>query len=309
MIEVFSKRKDKPRHYGFVALDEAPPSNWIDLDPVEFAISPDGKNWTSCYDVPNMEGIYCFDSPKVPIAKRTNNSKKFGLQDGSRLISTTYDSREIKFKLIYRGADRTDAMLAFETAQRFFVSREAYWLTFADWQGRMYYGLAEMGDPDFGVKDWSCEVTFTDLMGLGRSIGTSLGSTADLWGVNNNIPNNGDYPPFEFTTNTFSVYNLSDVDIDPERRGHDFKLTIKGSSSGKFRITNKSTGYYLYHDKSFDGELSLDGPNAEFNGQGALLDVSGTDGGVIDLKQGKNDFQVDNFSGTISFDFPFWWLS
>lgn len=300
MIQVFSKRIDKPKQYGYGEFGPV-------YTPVEYATSTDGVNWTSCYDVANLKDVFCYYAPDVPPAKRTDNTKKIGFQDGSRLMSTTYDSRQLSIKLQYSGKSETDAMLAFESAQRFFVAREPYWITFANWQNRMYYGTATMSAPTYSnEKDWTCEVTFTDLMGLSRSIGTSLSSTEDMWGVNDNIPNNGDYPSYSFSSNSFSVYNLSDVLIDPERRGHPFKMTCKGSSGGNFKVTNKTTGDEIYKKSAFNGTFVLNGVNPELDGTGCLLD---TDCGIITLQIGKNDFEVENFTGTISFDFPMWWLS
>lgn len=300
MIQVFSKRTDKPKQYGYGEFGPV-------YTPVEYATSSDGVNWTSCYDVANLKDVFCYYAPDVPPAKRTDNTKKIGFQDGSRLMSTTYDSRQLSIKLQYSGKSETDAMLAFESAQRFFVAREPYWITFANWQNRMYYGTATMSAPTYSnEKDWTCEVTFTDLMGLSRSIGTSLSSTEDMWGVNDNIPNNGDYPSYSFSSNSFSVYNLSDVLIDPERRGHPFKMTCKGSSGGNFKVTNKTTGDEIYKKSAFNDTFVLNGVNPELDGTGCLLD---TDCGIITLQIGKNDFEVENFTGTISFDFPMWWLS
>ena len=300
MIQVFSKRTDKPKQYGYGEFGPV-------YTPVEYATSTDGVNWTSCYDVANLKDVFCYYAPDVPPAKRTDNTKKIGFQDGSRLMSTTYDSRQLSIKLQYSGKSETDAMLAFESAQRFFVAREPYWITFANWQNRMYYGTATMSAPTYSnEKEWTCEVTFTDLMGLSRSIGTSLSSTEDMWGVNDNIPNNGDYPSYSFSSNSFSVYNLSDVLIDPERRGHPFKMTCKGSSGGNFKVTNKTTGDEIYKKSAFNGTFVLNGVNPELDGTGCLLD---TDCGIITLQIGKNDFEVENFTGTISFDFPMWWLS
>lgn len=309
LIQVFSKRKDKPVQYGFVELGEAPLPNEVDYPTVEFSTSPDGVNWTSAYDVKNMENVHCYASPSVPVAKKTNQTKKIGFQDGERILSTSFDARDLKFKLVYKGTSQTDAMLAFEAAQRFLVSREAYWLTFADWKGRMYYGTAVMGDPEFSVNDWTCEVTFTDFMGLSRSIGTSLNPVEDMWGVNNNIPNNGDYPSYTFKENKFSVYNLSDIYIDPERQGHQLKITLKGSSNGNFQIKNLTTGDFIQRSKAFNGTWILNGVNPTLNNDGDQLNITGTHGGVITLALKKNDFQIDNFSGEISFDFPFWRLS
>lgn len=283
--------------------------NEVDYPTVEFSISPDGVNWTSAYDVKNMENVHCYSSPNVPVAKKTNQTKKIGFQDGERIVSTSFDSRELKFKLVYKGVSQTDAMLAFEAAQRFLVSREAYWITFADCLGRMYYGTAVMGDPEFSVNDWTCEVTFTDLMGLSRSIGTSLSPIEDEWGINNNIPNNGDYPPYTFNTNKFTVFNLSDIIIDPERQGHEFKMTLEGTAEDNFQIKNLTTGDYVRRPKGFSGTWVLNGVNTTLNNDGDLLNVAGTHGGVITLAIGKNEFQIDNFSGKVTFDFPFWWLS
>lgn len=309
MIQVFSTKKNKPHKYGFTELGEAPDPNGVAYPTVEFAISLDGVNWTSCYDVDNLQGVYCYKSPSVPPAKRTNNTKKLGFQDGSRLISTTFDSRELKFKLVYEGVGSEDAMLAFEAAQTFLVSRETYWITFADWTNRMYCGTAEMGEPDFDPKGWTCEVTFTDLMGLSRSIGTSVNPVGDMWAVNANLPNGGDYPPYEFNTNQFSVYNLSNVMIDPERRGHPFKLTLQGQSGGNFKITNKKTGDYITRPKGFNGTWVLDDVIPTLNGDGDQLNIAGTHGGVLTLAIGKNDFVIENFSGKATFDFPFWWFA
>lgn len=309
MIQVFSQKKNKPHLYGFTDLGEAPDPNGVSYPTVEFAISLDGTNWTSCYDVDNLRGVHCYRSPSAPPAKRTNNTKKIGFQDGSRLLSTTFDSRELKFKLVYDGMDPEDAMLAFEAAQTFLVSREAYWITFADWTNRMYYGTAEMGEPDYDQKGWTCEVTFTDLVGLSRSIGTSMNPVDDMWAVNANLPDNGEYPPYEFSTNQFSVYNLSNVMIDPERRGHPFKLTLQGKSNGNFKITNNKTGDYISRGKGFDGTWVLDDVIPKLNNDGDQLNISGTHGGILTLAIGKNDFVIENFSGKATFDFPFWWFA
>ena len=320
MIEVFSKRTDKPRHYPFLKPSQTGlgAKKYLGFNPIEFSTSPDGKTWTSCYDVANLSGVYCYRAPDVPPAKRTDNVKKVGFQDGSRLMSTTFDSRQLKIELLFSGVDETDALLALESAQRFLVAREPYWIAFGNWQNRMYYGTATMGDPNYlSDKAWTCEVTFTDLMGLSRSIGTSLSSTEDMWGVNDNIPNNGDYPSFSFSINgsgSFSVYNFSDVMIDPERRGHPFKMTCKGQGGTNMTVTNQTTNTILEKETAFDGTFVLDGVNPLLNGEGCLLDIYQGDTssayyGIITLQIGKNDFKVENFSGTISFDFPMWWLS
>lgn len=287
--------------------------------PIEYSISADGKTWESCFDVPELEGVYCYRAPDVQPANYTDNLKKVGLQDGSRLLSTSYSTREMKMEMYFDGINESDAMLAYDALQRFLVSRNAYWICFANWAQRMYYVRAKLAAPTFhGAKAWTCEITFTDLLGLSRSIGTSL-DYEDTNGFGNKTT--VDELKYTFTTNSFKVNNLSDTIIDPERRGHPFKLTLDGSSSGKLKITNKTTGDSISRtgtvNTSKDGDKTED--NSSFNGQfvvdGVRLLLNGKsdqmqcDDGALTLQPGSNEFQIDNFSGKITFDFPFWWLS
>lgn len=303
MIEVFTKRADKPSAYPLLEPTQVGwgakkyPAN----DPIEFSISPDGVNWTSCFDMPVLDGCYCYKAPDVQPAVLTDNLKKVGLQDGSRLLSTSYSTRELKMEMYFQGIDEGDAELAYDALQRFLISRKPYWICFANWSQRMYYVRAKLAAPTFtNEKDWTCEVTFTDLIGLSRSVGT----TQDLViGYGNNFTK---APQYSFTSNSFTLVNHSDVLIDPERRGHPFRMTLRGSSGGNLKVTNKTTGDEIYKKSAFSGSFVLDGINPLCNGKGCLLDC---DPGLITLQIGTNDFQVDNFNGTISFDFAEWWLS
>lgn len=302
-----------PREVGIGA------KKYLPFDPIEFSISKDGQEWTSCFDIPDLEGVYCYHAPDVQPANYTDNLKKVGLQDGSRLLSTSYSTREMKMEMYFDGINESDAMLAYDALQRFLVSRNAYWICFSNWAQRMYYVRAKLGSTNFyGAKAWTCEVTFTDLIGLSRSIGTSL-DYEDTNGFGNKTT--VDELKYTFTTNSFEVNNLSDTIIDPERRGHPFKLTLDGSSSGKLKITNKTTGDSISrqgtvntskdgdkteNNSAFNGQFVVDGVRLLLNGKSDQMQC---DAGVLTLQPGINEFQIDNFSGKITFDFPFWWLS
>lgn len=303
MIQVFSTRTDKPHAYGFGDLHSPA------FTPIEYAISKDGINWTSSFDDPNLDGAYCYQAPDVQPANPTDNLQKVGLMDGSRLLSTSYSTRELKMEIYFEGIDEGDAELAYDALQRFLISREPYWICFANWPQRMYYVKAKLAAPTFaGDRHWTCEVTFTDLIGLSRSVGTTQDP---VMGFGNNMEAK---PQYTFKTNTFSIVNHSDVRIDPERRGHPFKLTLQGQSSGNMKITNKTTGdvftrnltYTKDGTTAFNGTYVIDGVRPTLNGKS---DDYYTNKGVITLQIGKNDFQIDNFSGTVTFDYPDWWLS
>lgn len=325
MIEPFSKTKDedKPHAYPFLTPFEVGKGakRYLDYEPIEFAISPDGKKWTSDYDVPDLANIYCYSAPGVQPASASDSLRKVGLQDGSRLLSTSYSERELTMKLVSCGNyDEGDVMLGYDALQRFLVSRDPYWICFANWPQRMYYVKAKMGTPTYSsMTGWSVDVTFTDLIGLSRSVGTTGDYANMVVGFGNNVPL--DTPTYTFTTNEFTVINDSDVRIDPERRGHPFVLTLDGSSSGKMKITNKTTNEYV--SRSGMVSTTADGKkvqsNTDFKGKWVLNGVRkvlndksdniNCDSGVITLAKGANQFEIENFQGKVSFDFAEWWLS
>ena len=149
MIQVFSTRTDKPHAYGFGDLRSPA------FTPIEYAISKDGINWTSSFDDPNLDGAYCYKAPDVQPANPTDNLQKVGLMDGSRLLSTSYSTRELKMEIFFEGLDEGDAELAYDALQRFLISREPYWICFANWPQRMYYVKAKLAAPTFaGDRHW-----------------------------------------------------------------------------------------------------------------------------------------------------------
>ena len=295
MITVFSKRKDKPHAYGFNETNMPP------FTPIEISISPDGSKWVSMFDQPDLEKIYVH-SHDVANATLTDTYQKIGINDGQSLISSSYEQRDIKMSVLFWGMNANDMKLAYDALQRFFISREAYWICFSDWPQRMYYVKAKQITPSYvGDRGYYCDVTFTDQIGLSRSVGTT---TDFVVGFGNIQP--VDRPNYVFSTSKFTVVNMSDVLVDPEKRGHSFKMTLKGSSSSDMTITNSTTNLSITRKGGWSGEWCLNGTNPELNGQ---PDGINTDHGIITLQKGNNDFIVTGFSGTITFDFPLWWLS
>lgn len=322
MLQVFSKRTDKPTVYPFlkpVQIGNGNTNRYLAYEPIEFSISDDTQKWRSYYDVPDLSGIYCYQAPDVQPATQTDNLRKIAIQDGQRLVSSSYEQRTFTMNLIIQDAvDDNDAMLAFDAIQRFLVGRSPYWICFSNWPQRMYYVKAKLAKPTFTGRSWTCEVTFTDLIGLSRSVTTSLHLKDYGVGFGNNIPLTD--VQYSFNNTSFTVYNPSDVLIDPDRRGHPFVMTLQGSSSGNMKITNKTTGdvikrrgiltYTINGDKSnpsdFNGTWVVNGVRITLNDKS---DNMKCDSGTITLAKGNNQFQIENFSGQVSFDFPCWWLS
>lgn len=320
MIQVFSTRKDKPRAYKYGEYNHQ-----LSFDPIELSISPDGKKWTSIFDIPDLKGVYCAKAPDVRPANQTVNYRKIAIQDGQRLLSSSYDQRDFTATFFTdESIDEPDTLLGFDALQRFLVSRKPYWICFANWPQRMYYVVAKFGTPVFYAdRGWSVELTFTDVIGLSRSISTSLDYKNRVIGFGNNEPLDKDTYTFNVNTSPyeFKVNNISDVKIDPERRGHEFIMTCDGTSKGKMKITNKTTGDELNRlgmtttgqdnktvqgKSDFKGKFVLNGVRTTLDGKSDTLQ---NDQGVITLDKGINEFQIENFTGKVTFDFPFWWLS
>lgn len=307
MIKVFSDRPDKPQAYGFHAPgDIGDGKSNLPYDPIEFAISSDGQNWHSAYDEPNLAGIYCFQAPDVQPANPNDSLQKVGITDGQRLLATSYDTRDLKMSVCYYDAkDNNDALLGYDALQRFLVTRAPFWICFSSWPQRMYYVRAKLALPSYTGSNWSSDVTLTDLVGLSRSVGSTGNWSEHIAGFGNQEFSKE--TSYSFSSNNFSVWNFSDVRIDPERRGHPLKITIKGSSVGNLKITNTTTGEaFTYKKPISNSTLVIDGVNPTLDGKGCLMD---SDYGIITLQIGQNNFTLENFSGTVTFDFPMWWLS
>lgn len=303
-MQVFSTRTDKPKAYDFIRPTEAL-SSTLPINPIEFSISPDQKRWVSYFDVPDLEGVYVYQAPDVQPAVQTDNLQKIALNDGQTLVSSSYETRQLKMLVALNTNSEGSALLGYDALQRFLVSRDGYWICFANWPQRMYYVKAKVNAPTFTGNDWICEVDFTDLCGLSRSVGTTADSNR-VMGFGNNDPSTP--PSYQFNTDKFTVHNGSDVLIDPERRGHEFKLTVKGSANN-MTIKNLTTGDVIKRSGGWSGTWVLDGVNPILNGDGDLKNLADGYDQIITLQIGDNDFEVSGVSGTLTFDFAEWWLS
>lgn len=299
-MQVFSERTDKPQLYPFLTPHDDF-KTFVPLKPIELAISPDGEEWHSIYDQQDLDKVLCYMHSPSPTVQ-SDSIEKLGINDGQRLNSSTYSNRDLTMSFWFSGLDEPDMYLAYDALQRFLDAREPYWICWEDWPQRMYYGKTKFTAPTYtSDKGWTCNVTFTDLIGLSRSVGTS---TSYVLGIGNNAL--VDQPSYEFNSNSFTVINQSDILVDPERRGHPFKMILEGSSNGNMKITNTTTGDSISRTNGWSGKWELDEVNPMLNGN---HDGINTDHGIITLQIGANNFAIQNFSGKVTVDFPFWWKS
>ncbi|WP_093626690.1 phage tail domain-containing protein [Limosilactobacillus gorillae] len=301
--------KEKPKAYGFVGLDEDQP-NKLPYEPIEVAISDDGKNWLSMFDDDDLTGVYLVDSPAVANPTITMTTSTFGLNDGTNVISQRYGERDVELTFHYqRARDLADSRLALAELQRFFSSRAPKWYAFSDYGIRMYRCVPkEWSISSISPHGFIAKLTLTDVIGLSRSIGNVCDSDEIKGFGNNERPAKLQY---SFTGNSFTVTNIGDVAIDPERRGHPLNIRFEGSANKDTEIeikneTNTTSFKILKHSNGWSGEILLNGVNPYLNGK---PDGINTNHGCISLDAGDNKFSVTGFNGSISFEFPVWWLS
>lgn len=129
---------------------------------------------------------------------------------------------------------------------------------------------------------------------------------SELWQIGMNLPNGQDIG-YHFTQRNFSVYNASDIPIDPYYQKHDLRIICHFNGSN-LTILNKTNGSSWQYQKaaSKSDTIILDGIKTTLNGNPASVN---TDYGNIILETGYNNISVTGAADIdITFSFPFIYL-
>lgn len=305
-MQIFSKSSDKPHAYRFNEID-----NKLPFNPIEYAISDDGVNWVSCFDVPNLQGVYMYDAT-LPDVNPADTYQVIGQQDGQTLMNSRYDQRDIVCQLYSFGIDENDQSMAYQALERFLYARDEFWITFYNHPGLKFRVKTKTFKPTYpNEKDFYVTVTFNNSAGISQSLGTTQqldDFESGLWALGQNIHlANGELPQYTFSnTSSFNVFNCGDIMIEPDLKQHPLVITIH--ANGKPSLTNQTTDqtFTCNRNLSTSDELKLVGVNPFINGQQAGID---TDHGVISLQRGDNQFTLTGCTNaTISFDTPFYYV-
>lgn len=130
----------------------------------------------------------------------------------------------------------------------------------------------------------------------------------EAWQLGQNLPNGKDLQYQFMDQSQLSVYNASDIIVDPYFQRHELKIIIKHNGGG-FTLTNKTTGDVWSFNGSMTSNdtLMIDGINTYKNDK--LVDNQ-TNYGYLSLATGFNDIRVTGASDLdITFSFPFIYLS
>ncbi|AVW05399.1 phage tail family protein [Lactiplantibacillus plantarum] len=303
-MQIFSTRTDRPHAYRFGETD-----NKLPFNPIEYAISVDGTNWASCFDVPNLQGVYMYDAT-LPDINPADTYQALGQQDGQTLMSSRYDQRDITCQFYSFGIDEADQSLGYQALERFLYARDEFWITFSNHPGIKFRVKAKTFKPTYpNEKDFYATVTFNNSAGLGQSLGTTQDVEdfdSELWALGQNLRLDQDLQYSFQNMDRFTVVNIGDIMIEPDIKQHPLIITIH--CNGKPTLTNTTTGQTFSCNRilTTNDELKLSGVNPFINGQQCGSD---TNHGVISLQLGDNQFTLTGCTDSnISFDTPFYYV-
>lgn len=245
----------------------------------------------------------------------TNNYQQVQGVDGSQFLSETFDKRTMNEQFSLDFMDYEDLVLAKHEIYRLLASRQLIRVRHSSNMAKVYfaYPLAfDIAPFQAGANIATFTIPFDCPSGYWFSIDRSDHARSF---VTNNIAYEMGFRDkrvtnYHYKTKSFTVYNPSDIAIDPYYEHHDMKVKI--SFTGKsITLTNSTNGTSFTYSKESKTTLSYDGLNV-YNGDN-LTDNSNlnanSDGKTIVLDPGENNFTVTGCdSCDITFSFPFIYL-
>ncbi|WP_419154091.1 phage tail domain-containing protein [Weissella viridescens] len=219
--------------------------------------------------------------------------------DGSRLTNISFGQSVITVECLIRGRRKSEFRLIRDEFYRQFYGREAIQIRSSLEPGKAFYGVPKSVElvPEKGYAGLAFNLQFDVLKGYRHTPFKSDELVDNIskiqFGMNLDIDK---LPNYTFKTNSFTVFNPSDVAIDPYIHRHDLKWTIKGKSTGEIKVKNMTNGTSFSIKKPLNGTFTLDG----------IIGSSDTDFGHVVLDKGNNVIQVTGLNETnIVVSFPF----
>lgn len=231
--------------------------------------------------------------------------------DGSQLQFTTFSRYQVPAKFLLRFDDWQDFKLAKHQFYRLFAQRKEIRMR-TDVESSIvrfvYPNLPEIAPAEDGAHYSLFTMNFDNPSGYRYSLYRSNAVYDFASGsIQFGELDAGEKPNYHFATNSFKVYNPSDIAIDPYGQKHDLQVVCHFSGNS-MKIANASNGSEWEYTKPANSSdtIILNGINTTLNGQPASVN---TDYGNLILDTGWNDFTVTGANSIdITFSFPFIYL-
>lgn len=264
----------------------------------------DGDEFNIADKVPGLE--YLGDDSTLTT---TNQLNQVAGIDGAIYQYKTFNNYQIPAKFFLRFGNYQSFKLAKHEIQRIFSTKKIIRIRTDVESAIVRFVLAN--DPEIHpAEDYAhyslFTVNFDNPSGYRYSLfrsDTIYDFSKGSWQFGMNIPEDQRLN-YHFTSNSFKVYNASDIPIDPYYGNHDLKIICKFSGD-KLTLTNKTNGSMWTYNKSSNGNESIiiDGINTTLDGKAASAN---TDYGNVTLDTGWNDIEATGANSVdITFSFPF----
>jgi hypothetical protein len=256
-------------------------------------------------DVADLQGLR-FLGLTTSAPNLNNNYISNAGVDGNAIVGTsTFSMRTVTANFFFQGTDLYDFELACRSIWRFFYQREPYYIRSTAMPGIRYRVSPKPYDPSrINVITMTFSIEFDLISGFAESYGTTLDMftyDSELWQVGMNLPSEDLQYVFS-GVNQFSVYNASDIKIDPFQR---HQLEIALTCVGTPTIQNLTTGdvFSMTTAMSSSDTLLIDGVDPYLNN---VRCGRQTNHGVITLEKGWNQFSITGcYNPVIAFNFRF----
>lgn len=226
---------------------------------------------------------------------------------GDIITESTIKQRTISVDIGYKVNDIFDFYLLREELNGLFMRKEAFYIIFKrEPYKRWFVKIDKQFNVPTNQSGGQFSLEFRTVKKYAESIATTASKKEwdeDLWWWNGKIT--WDDPlQYTFASNSFTVVNLGNVEIDPAERGIELEITIKATASNLTirNLTNGST--YVYNGSlSSTDTLKISGIRSLKNGISVFKD---TNKDLLTLSPGANRIEVTGGTvQSITFDHRF----
>lgn len=235
--------------------------------------------------------------------------------NGSIYTTGQFNKSTVNLKFVVYFRDWADFDLAKHDIYRTFLTKDIIRVRCDTAPNKVYYCRSNQFDIQI-KKVGDLGVVFTVPLDNSSGLAYSICNSDEIsnleksgnWSYGMNIPNN--YPlNYHFTnTNNFTVYNPSDVDINPYLQNDKLSIQVKFTGDN-ITIKNNTNGSNWTYNKKGNGSdtILINGVNSSLNGNPCSKD---TNFGHIQLDKGANDIVISGANTSdITFSFPFVYIA
>lgn len=263
------------------------------------------------YDVPDLVDILCSDY-SIPHTTTTVGTQKFGVVDGQIISSMSFTERSISITFIGKAKNEWLQKMINNALEKYFSNTNGkFWICFGNTPYKKYHVVYQSMTENYNTFPFfQSTINLIDYDGVAESVVSSLDArkfAVNGWALGMNMPFDEDTSYIFENEKSFSVFNPSDIVIDPLYKRHNLQVQVQGT--GAFTLTNLTNGTSVTCNallSSSDTFLMVK-TSPFING---IRSGVKTDNGYISLDKGWNDFKISSINNPIvTFSFPFYYLT